>query len=246
MRVVRRLGAGDAEAVERLLVRARAEYAEYSPKFWRPHPDAAERHTPFLAWLLGQDTTRGFGLDDESAALIATETGIGWMVDDFTVADPRRWRTDGSQLLTHLREQVDGPIEVVTAEADEAKVAMLHHAGFSRQREWWIGPLAEPTTNPDTDPDADPDMDPAEDDTVSTNGANAALLDAPPVYDPGGRVAMVHDWDGELASIESMQQVVRGRAALLIVPVDTTTPERRSVLERLEFHVASGWYRSPD
>src|SRR6266536_231404 len=89
--------AGDAGCAAALMERQRQVYAGYSPVFWRPAEGAAGLHERFLRRQV------------LSAATVALRTRHGFiicerrrpeaLVDEFTVAPPGTWETDGAALL---------------------------------------------------------------------------------------------------------------------------------------------------
>ncbi len=71
---------------------------------------------------------------------------------------------------------------------------------------------------------------------------HAVVTDAPPVYNPGGKVAMTTSWDGGTAGLDSLIGSVADEAVLLIVPVEANSADRVVALGSVDATVASGWY----
>ena len=79
----------------------------------------------------------------------------------------------------------------------------------------------------------------------------ARAMEAPPVYDPGGRTCLVDDlaWmepevaDGLLAAVRSWAAEMG--CVQLVVVTPAGDPERRALLERTGLHPTSEWWTGP-
>ena len=158
-----------------------------------------------------------------------------WLMDDFYVAAPDWWRTAGGALLDSVahaaRSNRQNRLIVVSAERDEAKNAMLRDRGFRQAAQWWVRPL---------DPPQSPV--PAEGELLPMR-----VGPAPPVYDPGGPVALALDTDPAFAIDRFERQAFAAKAVLAIVPVRTADGTLTDVLAAAGYAVASVWYvRGPE
>lgn len=74
----------------------------------------------------------------------------------------------------------------------------------------------------------------------------AIILNAPPVYDPGGPVCLVDDWAGDEDLLAEAEQEALQRGAVLarVVSLESDTM-REAVLGRRGYTVASEWYAGP-
>lgn len=153
---IRTATADDVDAVIELAAAARTDHAARQPVFWRPAPDARDRHRPFLAGQIA---------DEKVITLVATDHGtvVGFAVgvfhpappvydpggptctvDDFTVDHPTRWATTGADLLREIRSQATalGAVQVVVVVGDHhpAKQDVLAAAGLTVASQWWTAP----------------------------------------------------------------------------------------------------------
>ena len=163
----------------------------------------------------------------------AQDREASWLVDDFYVAAPEWWRTAGGALLDSVahaaRSSRQNRLIVVSAERDDAKNAMLRDRGFRQAAQWWVRPLAPPQS------------------PVPAEGERLPMLvgPAPPVYDPGGPVAMALDTVSPFAIDRFERQAFAAEAVLAIVPVRTADGTLAEVLAIAGYAVASVWYASP-
>ncbi len=79
-----------------------------------------------------------------------------------------------------------------------------------------------------------------------TNGADmlrAVLVSAPPVYDPGGPVCLIEEWQGDEALLTEAEQTAAARgAALARVICAHDDRSRAELLMRRGYSIASEWY----
>lgn len=79
--------------------------------------------------------------------------------------------------------------------------------------------------------------------THGTNTLRATLLSAPPVYDPGGPVCFVDDWEGDMALLFKAEQTAAAKGAVLTrVVCPHADTARAELLTRHGYAVASEWY----
>jgi GNAT superfamily N-acetyltransferase len=95
----------------------RGEYERYSPVFWKPAENALERHEPWLAKCLDDDTFTSFAARSGSTLVglamaahsvfpppFRSDPEPSWLVDDFYVRSPDDWSGIGVELV----EAVEG------------------------------------------------------------------------------------------------------------------------------------------
>lgn len=246
---IRRARAEDAATTADLAEEKRAEYAAYSPIFWRPAHDARVRHLPFLsACFAAEDAYAAFAAEEDGAiagVILANRHGAPppfrsepiptWFVDDFYVADPDRWLSAGAALLAAVAEAARAAgaarVVVVGAARDLPKRGFLLGAGYALAAVWWVRPLEAISTD-------EPAPDLAE--------IEALLAPAPPVYDPGGPVALAVDLGSatnpaaQLACFEGWA-AAQG-AALAIVPAHVADAPLAEALATQGYAIASEWY----
>lgn len=228
---IRPLAPPDTPWMAGLMERRRAEYEVYSPVFWRRAHGVEGRHAAFLARVIEQPDT--IGLRSDNGFITATRTVEMYYVDDFAVEANGTWATDGRSLLlaawAEARRRAASALRVVTAKRDGPKVAMLTAAGLVRSEQLWVKPL---------DVDAPG--------TVYSGrkegrGYNVVLTAAPPVYDPGGPVAMITRFSG--ATLDDAEGWAADQGAVLaILPVEAAQPEQEPVASGSGYEVASQFY----
>ncbi len=227
---IRDLMIEDCEWAAELMERRRQVYAHYSPVFWRPARGVTEGHAAFLA----EKVSRGgsVALRTDRGFLIGDLRGTEGLVDDFAVEADDDWSLDGAALLcsawTALASRGAERLRVVTAAADEPKVAMLRASSLEPVEQWWVKPV-------------DPAGTPAASGRVDGSGFSGFLGPAPPVYDPGGPVLLIDRvTDGTTtAAIEEGAAALGAVLAVLPVPVGA---DREAELRDATFTVASAWY----
>lgn len=79
-----------------------------------------------------------------------------------------------------------------------------------------------------------------------TSTLRAILVDAPPVYDPGGPVCFVEDWTGDAILLANAEREAAAHGAVVVRVIcahDDTA--RAKTLARQGYTVASEWYTAP-
>jgi hypothetical protein len=220
----------DADWAAGLMADRRAEYAAYSPVFWRPRPNVEPEHARFLASQISDPLVIALRGDDGFA--IAARTADQYYVDDFAVVDGR-WQDIGAELLSEVWRQAEAfgahELRVVTARLDQPKVAMLTALGLRLWQQWWVKPLARP---------------PAKQRAAAAlvgDGYSVIRTVAPPVYDPGGPVGIVQHFADGVSLREAERVAADDGLVLLIAPLDTADPNSET-LNQCGFTVASQFY----
>lgn len=228
--VTREMPAGDARWAAGLMQRQRQAYAGYSPAFWRPAANAAGLHERFLRRQILSDAT--VALRTRHGFIICERRHLEGLVDDFTVAPPGTWDSDGTALLLAAagRLAADGisAVRVVTAHADRAKAGMLAGLSLTLAEQWWVRELQ-------------PAQQSAAPGRVKRSGLSGMLGPAPPIYDPGGLVFLA-DRAGEHADTDAIARAAQALGAVLaVIPaVPGTAPSE--ALPRKGWTIASDWY----
>ncbi len=244
---VRRARIDDAGIIADFADLRRHAYPAYSPVFWRPAPGARTHHLPFLQACLADGCHSAFVAEAAEgvvgAAVANYRVGVppftrdleasgiaSWLVDDFYVASQDLWRTAGGALLDSVaaaaRSSGQNRLIVVSAERDAPKNAMLRDRGFRQAAAWWVRPLELPT-NP-----------------VPAEGEPLPMLvgPAPPVYDPGGPVALALDTTPPFAMDRFERQAAAAEAVLAVVPVRMADRTLAEGLAAAGYAVASVWW----
>ena len=201
----------DVPAIAALTATSRARLAGWSPLWWRPSAAADEIHPLWLGHLLGSGLATVRVADDGGTVVgcaVAMPQPGRWFVDDVAVAADDRWSDAGAALLAAITER---PALTCTPTEDGARRAALDAAGLRTVARYWIAPTrpdggaegagaaplppgaAVPPPPPHTfggalDPWAPGAL------TFTYDGGlvvGSPSTPAPPVYDPGGPVAIV-------------------------------------------------------
>jgi hypothetical protein len=232
---IRELTAADAQWAAELMEQRRQQYEAYSPVFWRPATGITGLHARFLSRQITEGSNAALRTD-HGFIICQRRAGEGF-VDDFAVSTPQAWASEGAELLIAAAQllALSGdvvPMRVVTAHADEPKVAMLRELSLTLVEQWWVKPvLPAPAAHPGR-PSAG---------RVTGTGFDGFIGPAPPVYNPGGPVLQVEriDDDADLAVIEA--EAGRMEVVLAVFGAAPGTA-RRDDLGRLGWTVASDWY----
>jgi hypothetical protein len=163
--------------VERLAAR-RTALASHAPVYWRPAPDAEARHRAYLELLLEDGGAIGFRT--ATGLVLAQPRGPGWLVDDAAVEDDR-WSSDGAELWAALRPELQGPTQWVCPVPETSRRELVESLGFVLAESWWHRDVVGDLLTAETDH------------AVSVDGASARLVQAPPVYSPGGPILFLDD-----------------------------------------------------
>lgn len=211
-----------------LMEERRTEYETYEPVFWRAKAGVRDAHAAFLGSQLAKDDTVAVRVDDGFA--IAIPLDGQYYVDDFAV-EGGRWADVGGELLrevwTQAQEHGASALRIVTARLDRPKVTLLDTLGLRLWQQWWVRALAPVGAQQWQG-------------VVEGAGFRVLCTPAPPVYDPGGPVGLVQDFNGDVlqAAISAAESA---GLVLLIVPLDEGDP-RTDALNGAGFHVASQYF----
>lgn len=166
---------GDVDWIVERLAERRAPLTPLAPVFWRPAPDAADRHRAYVGHLLAD----GGALAYRTAhfVLVANPRGDGWVVDDLHVA-AERWTIDGIELWNALASDRRGDaVRFVCPTYESARVDFASDVGLELAETWWLIELASGGGEAGV--------------SVTLPGAEAVTVAAPPVYAPPGPMLLV-------------------------------------------------------
>lgn len=211
---VRPAVADDVARLAALGAAHRRRLAGWSPTWWRTADAADEIHPLWLGHLVGDDGTVVRVVEDDAGVVVGGAVSLRqpeqWFVDDVVVVDDSAWPGPGVTLLRAIAER---PALTCVPHADTARVRASAEAGLSLVSSYWMHPCGHGSVGGPVDRDrrpipADADVPPAP--RHSFGGtldpwAEGALsfadragivvgspsIAAPPVYDPGGTVAVV-------------------------------------------------------
>lgn len=191
---VRPLTLGDLGWVLDLSGQRRERIAGFAPRFWRPAPDARDRHEMFLGHQIGNPpvvslrTDHGFVFAAPRANLLE--------IDDMALDEDTLWSDDGTRLLQAVLQHSD--LRFVCPVPEPVRTQTATALGMSLVESWWHRDLA---TGHSAAAVSDP--------TLVVAGASGQLVEAPPVYAPGGTVLMV----SEVASVVALAAIENAAAA---------------------------------
>lgn len=167
--IIRPATEDDLPAILELAAAKRAEYATYSPVFWRVADNAVEQQAPFFRQQRIQNPHALTLVAEAAGAIVGfvmatigaappvyNPGGPVCSIDDFTVAVPDLWSTVGEKLVHAAKrwahEQGAVLIIIVAGQQDRAKRTMLAAMGATVASEWWVQALDDETTLPGNQP----------------------------------------------------------------------------------------------
>lgn len=207
MKDIRAMTLGDIEWAVEVLARRRGQLVPYAPLYWRPAADAVERHRAYLAYLIGED--RGLGFRSDDALMIAASGPHGWTIDDAWV-QPDRWEHEGHALWTKTAAETGGNlVRFVCPVFEPERASFARQQGFVLDNSWWHAAIDVPDTIGVSEK------------VPRVTGSRAALVPAPPVYDPGGPILFLQDVRDPTAITRSREEAVRCGSPLVVVDQPT-------------------------
>ena len=173
----RRLTVRDVDWMVAALARRRAALVPYAPVYWRPAANARQAHRDYLDHLLREGG--GIGARTDSAFMIAAPGRFGVTLDDAVVPDAE-WRTSGHEVWYALAAELSGSRgRFVCPVPERRRLDFARSRGFELVDSWW---------HRDVPPDPSADASSGDHQESEVEVASARLVEAPPVYDPGGPV----------------------------------------------------------
>jgi hypothetical protein len=195
----------DLEWVLDLCELRRKQMAGYAARFWRPAPDARDRHRVFLSHQI-QDP-RAVALRTDHGFVFAAPRADLLDIDDMGLDDDDRWPDDGARLLQMVLQRSDA--RFVCPVPEPARTLTAVAAGMHLAESWWHRDL--PTTPSTATATVD-------DPIINVTGASGRLVEAPPVYAPGGSVLLVLRVDSENALAAIEDAAIATGAVVSVVP----------------------------
>lgn len=179
---VRTATGDDLDAVAALTRAHRHRLAGWSPTWWTVAAGADELHPLWLGHLVGTGAVRVVvDGEDVVACVAANRQGGQWFLDDLATDDDDRW----PEVLAALVPATERPGLSCTATKDATRLAALAAAGFTNVSAYWVAPVGavrggEPRPRPC----------PPHTFGIDLDAERPVSVPAPPVYDPGGTVAL--------------------------------------------------------
>jgi hypothetical protein len=230
---VRVAGHDDLGAITELTRKLRHRLADWSPAWWRMREGADELHPRWLQHVVGTGAFRVVVDDTTVVACAAVVAPLGdWCLDDVAIDDDARWPAVAGALFAAVTER---PALTCLATADVVRADAFLAAGTTPASTYWIGrpvagtytpgpsiaavaPAPPHTFGPGFDPSGPASL------FVGSGGGYAIgspSVPAPPVYDPGGTVAIVDrvvgDDLGAVIRAASAAAAARGDVRLNVV-----------------------------
>lgn len=143
---------GDIPEIVAMLSAYREKLSGWSPQFWQPAPGASAMSTMYLGSLIGKEEhiflvaeeageVTGFALAMGTPAPPVYAPGKTGTLDDFVVADDKRWDSVGDALLVaamaSARDIGWEQLIAVSPQADEQKNRLFEKAGLAVASQWW-------------------------------------------------------------------------------------------------------------
>jgi GNAT superfamily N-acetyltransferase len=232
----------DVVAMAALAEMKREQYRHNASPFQVPAVDARSVHEAFLARLVswdgflvavhdGQNGVDGFIVAGVGSAPPPFGEGALFHVDDFVVATPSLWTTVGRALLEFVAGEATsaGATKAIVVSGSRAvdapKVDFLAGLGLLCEAEWWVKQI-----------------EPAKGESVATNGFEASVGPAPPVYKPGGPTCLASRVESPTALPALERFAAASEAVIVIVPTFASRDDLRGELRNRGYAVASEWY----
>lgn len=164
----------DLDWLVAVLARRREALVEHAATFWRPAPDAAQKHRALMEYLLTEAGAKGYRTD--SSVLIAAPRGDGWLIDDAYVRGDEWTDGDGQLLWDALAAECGGAaVRLVCPTYERRKGEFARRAGLELAESWWLMELeGSGGGRAGTE--------------IDLPGASALTVGAPPVYAPPGPI----------------------------------------------------------
>ncbi|MCD4535399.1 hypothetical protein LRP67_14995 [Nocardioides sp. cx-169] len=228
---VRPLTQDDLDWAVELTRARRARLAPHAPRFWRPAADAVERHRAFLSHLIDDAAT--LTLRSDHGFLVALHPGPHLMVDDMVVDPVERWATEGVALLRAATALA--PVRFVVPAMESERLDAALDLGLEPAEMWWHRDL-EPGTGLNVV---------SEDPRLSISGAEAQLVPAPPVHDPGGPVLLITAVAGADALRDAEQSAARRGATVSVVTQRPTDQPLAELLSAAGYALTTYFFVTP-
>ncbi|HEX8510268.1 MAG TPA: hypothetical protein VF635_12345 [Propionibacteriaceae bacterium] len=201
-RHVRALTFDDLEWVLDISEQRRERLVYFGPLFWRPASDARDRHQAFLAQQI--DDASVVSLRTDHGFVFAAPRGDLLDVDDMALEDDDLWPHDGSALLRSVVQR--GGLRFVCPIPEPPRHQEAVDLGMVLVEAWWHRDLA--VTSPPTVGGA----------AIEVEGASGRLVEAPPVYAPGGPVLVAFNVESGPALTALESAAASGGAVVSVVP----------------------------
>lgn len=225
---VRPLTHDDLDWVVGLTRTRRERLVPHAPRFWRPAPDAAERHRAFLTHQIAD--ADAVTLRTEHGYLVAVGRADRLVVDDMVVDPPEHWATEGVRLLECAGSH--GALRFVVPAVERERMDAALDLGLEPAEVWWHRDL-EPATGLNVV---------VQEPTISIEGASGQLVPSPPVYDPGGPVLLVTSVDSVDALARIQQSAARRGATVAVVSQDPSDSASAALLTESGFVVTTYFF----
>ena len=128
---------GDIPDIIALTRATRQDMAEWSPRYFRPHPDADARHEAWLAYLVGAAECDTRVLVDADGGVVGFVNVIRqpkhWWADDLAVADSLFWNQSSSVIAAAL----DRPWVTCVPRGDVLRSSGLQANGLTIASTYW-------------------------------------------------------------------------------------------------------------
>ncbi|MFC7406660.1 hypothetical protein [Georgenia alba] len=232
---VRPLASSDLGWVVGLAAARRERLAGYAPRFWRPAPDARERHAPFLAGQIDDPGTVTVRTD--RGYLLGAPQGDRLVADDMVLEDDSAWGSDGVALLLAAGRHAD--LRAVCPVPERARRETVEALGLTRVESWWTRDLP---TSESSRSDGGRLAVESDGGRLTVDGGAGRLVTAPPVYAPGGPVLLVTEVTG-LAPLLALEQAARQVGAVVsVVAVPAGDATGRDLLEDAGYRATTDYH----
>jgi hypothetical protein len=218
--------AGDLDWAAGLAAVRRGQRESFAPRFWRPAPDARRLHTRYLASLIGAPDVAAMRTDHLFAFGISRAGTV--LVDDAAADDEDRWAGEGPALVRHLAGK--SRVRFVCPVPEPSRGALAIELGLRCAETWWHRDLPEPRPGSPVDG------------PLRAGGARGTLVEAPPVYAPGGPVLLVAEFRDRRALADIEREAARRGAPVSVVTQLAGDGVREEILSEAGYRRTCDFY----
>lgn len=253
--MVRKATPDDLDAIVALTAASRQRLAGFSPRWWQPAASADDLHPLWLGRLIRSDGPVVRVATDSDGTVVGCAFSMPqaeqWIIDDVAVVDDERWGDAGLELLEAIAER---PALTCVPTAHLARRATSLAAGLHHLSSYWIRATTSGASRPlpplpreaivptpaahtfggSFDAWADGALAFGDDDGLLVGTSS---VHPPPVYDPGGTVAIVDRVVGHAVPLLERALDASGERGDVLLAVVAAVDDRplRNALHELDF-----------
>jgi hypothetical protein len=225
---VRELTREDLPWVTEIAAARRRSLVDFAPRFWRPATAATAVHTAFLGSLI--DANEVLSVRTEHGFLFGMPRDNRLLIDDLALEEELLWSTEGVALLSHAL--ANDALRVVCPCPETARRAAVESLGAKPVESWWHRDLEPLGQGPSPT-------------QLKVEGAEGRLVEAPPVYAPGGPVLLVTEVRDKAALGEIERAAARCGATVSVVSLPPDDISRTGLLMSSGYRPTTDFFETP-